>query len=353
MSSAGVRLKGAVARAAQSGVPDLDAHLQYCRHAERCGVESLLTAIGFHRPDPLVLATALGVRTESIPFMLAVRSGIASPTLAVQQINTLSAVLGGERVHLNIVAGHTPDEQRGYGDYLAHDQRYDRTDEFLRICHMLWDRQGPVDFEGAHYKISGASLNTPWVANHGTRPRIYVGGKSPVAIDLAIRHADCLWTLPERPVTLRERFARLREAGTGLGLLVSIIARPTRDEALAASEALLAELSGGARKTHSEFASRSDSVAFTSTLATAEGPDSQWLTPTLWTGLVPYLGAPSVAFVGSYDEIAAALVELRDEVGIGEYLFMGWPDLEEMSRFAEQVRPRVRALEAGTQPSSA
>src|SRR5690606_19351008 len=97
---------------------------------------------------------------------------------------------------------------------------------------------------------------------------------------------------------------------------------------------------------------RSDSVAFTSTLATAEDPDSLWLTPSLWTGLVPYLGAPSVAFVGSYDQVAAALLELRDQAGVGEYLFMGWPDLEEMTRFAEQVRPRVRALEAA-QPSSA
>jgi alkanesulfonate monooxygenase len=62
---------------------------------------------------------------------------------------------------------------------------------------------------------------------------------------------------------------------------------------------------------------------------------------------VPYLGAPAIAFVGSYDEVAAALVEWRDDVGISEYLFMGWPDLEEMTRFADEVRPRVRARERG------
>ena len=147
MSSAGVRLKGATARAAQSGVPDLAAYIEYGRHAERCGIESLLTAIGFHRPDPLILATAIGVQTESITFMIALRSGVASPTLVVQQINSLSAVLGG-RICLNIVAGHTPAEQRGYGDFLEHDARYARTDEFLQVCRALWEQSDPVDFFG-------------------------------------------------------------------------------------------------------------------------------------------------------------------------------------------------------------
>ncbi len=343
MSAAGVRHKGSIARAAQSGVPDIAAYLEYCRHAEACGIESLLTAVGFHRPDPLVLATALGVQTERIRFMLAVRSGIASPTLVVQQINTLSTILG-DRIYLNVVAGHTPAEQRGYGDFLDHDQRYARTDEFLRVCRAFWSGSGPVDFTGRYYSIEGGTLTTPWMGE--APPRIYVGGKSAVALELAATHADCFWTLPERPASLRARLAGLLARGTALGLLASIIARPTRAEALAAAAELLASVGANPRKTHEEFSRRSDSVAFTSTLASAEGPDSEWLTPTLWTGAVPFLGAPAIAFVGSYDEIAAALVELSREVGIREFLFMGWPDLDEMTRFAEQVRPRVRALEA-------
>jgi alkanesulfonate monooxygenase len=345
MSSAGVAFKGAMARAAQPGVPDLDAYLDYCRCAEASGIDSLLTAIGFHRPDPLVLATALGVRTESINFMLAIRSGIASPTLVVQQINTLSTILGG-RLHLNIVAGHTPGEQRGYGDFLDHDQRYARTGEFLSVCRELWANTGPVDFEGRYYRVEQAGINTPWCSPHGTRPEIYVGGKSPAAIELALAHADCLWTMPERPMDLRERMAPLHAGGVEVGLLVSLIARPTRDEALAAAQALLDSVGGAPRRTHAEFSRRSDSVAFTSTLATAEAPDAAWLTPTLFTGLVSSLGAPAIAFVGSYDEVAATLLEYRRIAGVTQYLFMGWPDLDEMVRFDRELRPRVRALEA-------
>ena len=59
------------ARAAQNGVPDIAAHLAYCEAAEACGIESLLTAFGFHRPDPIALAAALGVLTSKVKFMVA------------------------------------------------------------------------------------------------------------------------------------------------------------------------------------------------------------------------------------------------------------------------------------------
>jgi alkanesulfonate monooxygenase len=104
-------------------------------------MDSLLTAFGFHRPDPIVLATALATLTERITFMVAVRSGVCSPTSLVQQVNTVSALTGG-RICVNIVAGHTPAEQRAYGDFLSHDERYERTDEFLTICHSLWSGKG-------------------------------------------------------------------------------------------------------------------------------------------------------------------------------------------------------------------
>jgi alkanesulfonate monooxygenase len=97
-----------------------------------------------------------------------------------------------------------------------------------------------------------------------------------------------------------------------------------------------------ARRTHQEFALRSDSVAFTSAHRLAQaGPE--WLTPTLWTGAVPCLGAPALALVGSFDEVAEAILELG-ELGISQFLFTGWPDEEELARFAAEVRPRLGAV---------
>lgn len=343
LSAADDRLRGAVARADQRP-PDLASYLEFCLQAERCGIESLLMAFGFHRPDPVTLAAALGARTESIRFLIASRSGVVSPTYFVQQINSVALVTGG-RVTVNVVAGHTPAEHGYYGDFLDHDERYERTDEFWTVCRALWEEagDGAVDFAGRHYRIAGARLRTPFVGER-RRPEIFLGGNSPQAVELAVRHADCLLRLPKAPESMVPEIAPVLAAGKEVGLLVSILARPTRDEAMAAAAELLADAGDNARRVHRDFARRSDSVAFRSTYALAEG-DESWLTPTLWTGAVPYLGAPAIALVGSYDEVAAALLDYG-RVGVSQFLFIGWPDYDQMTRFGAEVLPRVRRLEA-------
>jgi alkanesulfonate monooxygenase len=342
LSAAGDPLRAARPRAEQSGIPDIGAHVEFCRLAERSGIESLLTAYGFHRPDPIVLATALGGRTESVAFMVAVRSGVFAPTAYVQQVNTLAALTGG-RVCLNVVIGHTPEEQHYYGDFLAHDERFERTDEFLTVCRALWESDAPVCFRGVYYRVEGARLNTPFTARTRSSPEIYLGGSSPAAIRLAVKHADCLLTLPDHPTALAERVRPVIDGGREVGVLVSLVTRPTRAEALAATRDLLAAVSDRARKTHREFSARSDSVTFNSVIEQAESQDA-WVTPTLWRGAVPFLGAPSIALVGDYDEVTDAIWQYRD-VGVSQFLFLGWPDQDEMRRFSEHVLPRVRRRE--------
>jgi alkanesulfonate monooxygenase len=341
MSSVGEKWKGAKSRAAQSGIPDLKAHVDFCRCAETFGIDSVLTAFGFHRADPIVLASALGMVTTKIKFMVAVRSGICSPTVLVQQVNTLSALTNG-RICLNVVGGHTPDEQKGYGDSLSHDDRYARTDEFLTVCRAFWEGDGPVNFKGNYYHIENGRLNTPFVASDRRSPEIFLGGSSPQAVRLAVQHAHCLWTLPRRPEELATRIRAVLESGKEVGILVSMIARPSHEDALSAAQSILAEVGDRARKTHQDFSRVSDSVAFTGTLALAEETLSDWLNPWLWTGAVPYLGAPAIALVGSYDEVADGILEFT-KVGITQFLFLGWPDLSEMTGFSEEVRPRVLA----------
>lgn len=343
MSSAGETHRGALARSAQTGRPDLEALVRFCRHAEACSVESVLTAFGFHRADPIVLATALGMRTERAKFLVAVRSGVCSPTAFVQQVNSVASVTGG-RICLNVVAGHTPEEQRGYGDFLPHDERYARADEFLTVCRALWDSREPVSFRGDYYRVEDARLNLAFGAEGRTAPEIYVGGNSPQAAELAVKHGDCLLRLPDAPAAMRPSVEAVTSRGTEVGLLVSLVIRDTRAEAVAAAEAMVERLGDRPRQTHRAFRERSDSVAFTSMIGLAESAEDPWLSPYLWTGAVPLLGAPAVALVGSPEDIAEALREYR-EIGVTQFLFMGWPDLDEMTRFARDVLPLVRAEE--------
>lgn len=343
MSAVGDSMRGERARAAVSGVPDMQAHLDFCRLAEECGIESLLTAFGFHRADPIALAAALGVQTERIKFLVAVRSGVSAPTYFAQQVNSLSTLIGG-RVAINIVAGHSPHEHRYYGDFLEHDERYARTDEFFSICNGLWRGDGPVDFAGSYYTVEGARLTTPFLAPDRSTPEIYAGGNSELAEQLAIRHASCQLRLPDTPEAMAPGARRVREHGVDVGIACGVISRNTHDEAVEAAYAMAEARDQSARQVHEDFRRRSDSVAFTSTLTMAKDQPS-WRAPYLWTGLVPYLGAPSIALVGSPDEITDALFEYR-RVGVTQFLMLGWPDAEEMQHFATEIIPRVRRREA-------
>jgi alkanesulfonate monooxygenase len=342
LSSVGDKLRRTQAMTTMNGVPDVAEHVAFCRQAEAAGIESLLMAFGFTRPDPIAYSAALGRQTEKIKFLVAVRSGISAPTYFVQQINTLSALTGG-RVCINIVAGRAPDEQRYYGDFLPHDERYERTDEFWTVCHALWRGEGPVDFTGRHYRVEGARINTPFVSDDHKRPEIYLGGSSDQALALATRHADCLFTFPDVPERMEPRIRPVLDSGTEVGLLVSLISRPTRAEAVDTAHELVVAAGEQAREVHGAIRGRSDSVGFTATYDLA-ARESNWPTPYLWTGAVPYLGPPSISLVGSPADIVAALAEYQS-IGITQFLFMGHPDLEQMTFFGEEILPRVRKRE--------
>ncbi len=344
LSQVGDKFRRANATTDMRGLFSLEEQIEFARMAEQSGIESLLMAFGFTRPDPMTLSAALGMATKKIKFMVACRPGVIVPTAFVQQINTLSTLTNG-RVCINIVTGHSPHELRYYGDFLEHDQRYERTDEFLSVCRAFWESPGTeVNFTGAHYRVENGKINTPFVSSNAKRPEIFLGGNSELAQQLAIRHANCLWRFADAPENLRRMAAQIQSTGKELGLLVSILARPTREAARRDAYAMIEGLNKGPKKFGKEFAQKTDSVAYKSTLDLAEKSQSDWLTPWLWTGAIPHLGSPAIALVGSAEDIASALLQYK-EAGITQFLFMGWPDLDEMTFFGREILPLVREKE--------
>jgi alkanesulfonate monooxygenase len=324
-------------------LPDLASHLAFCRLAEQNGIDSLLMACGFYMPDPVPLVAALGTATRRIRFMLAYRSGLISPTAFVQQVNTLAAITGG-RVSLNMVVGHSQEEQRSYGDFLSHDERYQRSDEFLAICRAFWRGGAPVDFAGKYYRIEGGRLGTPFVSAERpekTAPEIYLGGGSPLAREIAGRHADCWLRLGDAPEALREEVETMRGRGVEVGVRLSLIARKTREEAVAAAGALLA--GGDAEWVRRVFASGSDSESMRAAFARAEDA-SQWPTPYLWTGAVASRGPSAVCLVGSPAEIAGGILEYR-RIGVSQLILSSWGNREAVTCFGSEILPLVRARE--------
>ena len=326
-----------------TGLPDLQAQIDFCRTAERLGIHGVLTDFGASKPDSIVLATALGLSTSKIEFIIAYRSGLIAPTSFVQQINTLSALING-RLSLNIVAGHSPEEQAYYGDMLPHDQRYARTSEFLEVCRALWHGNGPVTYHGQYYQTKDTRLNTPFVAGERSFPEIFIAGGSKEAQGLAIRCGTLWMQIADTPEKLRESVQPVLAAGKEVGLRMAVIARPTREEAVRAAHDLVSGLDPSLHEKQREnrFVKESDSVSIRATYATAARVE--WLNRYLWMGAVSTHGAATVCLVGSPEEVADAIMDYK-AIGVSQFILSGWPKLEEMVFFGEHVLPLVRKKE--------
>jgi alkanesulfonate monooxygenase len=263
------------------------------------------------------------------------------PTSFVQQLNTLSALTNG-RFSLNIVAGHSPEEQRYYGDFLDHDERYRRTAEFLAVCHQFWRSDGLVNFKGEYYRVENGRLNTPFCGGREF-PEIFIAGGSDAARCLAIRHGTCWMRLGDTPQRVAESVRPVLDAGKEAGLRLAVIVRPTHEEAVVAAHQLVAGLDPALEERARErtFTQKTDSVSMRETHALAE---SEWLTPWLWMGAVRTHGAAAVTLVGTPEEIASALMEYK-RAGISQFILSGWPKLQEMIYFSREVLPLVRQKE--------
>ena len=318
-----------------AALPDVDGWTKFARAAEDCGIESVLLSFSRYEPDTIMIACAVGQATERLKFIVAYRMGLMQPTTFVQQINTLSGVIG-DRVALNVVAGSSTEEQRGYGDFLAHDDRYARADEFLNICHEFWRGNGEINFAGKYCRVEGATLNTPFnSAREG--PEIYVSGHSEQAQHLALTRSSSWLRLIDTPDRLAPLVHSFRQKGVEVSLRLGIICRPTHEEAVAAGRSMLPDEQIGAEER--AILSRSDSQTLKGALAAAD--DIGWLNENLWAGLVPYYGSSSITMLGSPQELASQFLEYK-RIGVTQFIISGWPKLDEMVIFGREVLPLVR-----------
>jgi len=324
-----------------AALPDMEGWVRFARCAEEAGIESVLLSFSRYEPDTIFIACAVGQATKKLKFIVAYRLGLMQPATFVQQINTLSGVING-RVSLNIVAGSSIVEQRGYGDFLEHDERYARAEEFLAVCRSFWSNKGDdVSFTGDYCRIEHGKLYTPFVAPDRTMPEIYVSGHSEQAQHLALTQGSCWVRLIDTPENLAPLVSRFRENGVGVCLRLCVVCRPTREEAVAAAEALLPPEEIGRQERR--ILSTSDSKTLKDALRAADTVG--WMNRNLWAGLVPHYGSSAITLVGSPEDLAEAFLEYK-KIGVTQFIIAGWPKLDEMMIFGREVIPRVREAES-------
>ncbi len=179
---------------------------QIAQAADQLGYAGVLLPTGRSCEDSWVVASSLIALTDRLKFLVAVRPGLLSPTLAARMTATLDRMSKG-RLLINVVTGGDPVENRGDGIFLDHTERYETTDEFLDVYIRLLKGE-TVTASGKHIRIEDGSLIYP--PYQTPLPPLYFGGSSAIAQDIAARTVDKYLTWGEPPQQVAEKIATMR-----------------------------------------------------------------------------------------------------------------------------------------------
>ncbi|MCO2962295.1 LLM class flavin-dependent oxidoreductase [Pseudomonas aeruginosa] len=278
---------------------------QIAQAADRLGFGGVLIPTGRSCEDSWLVAASLIPVTQRLKFLVALRPGIISPTVAARQAATLDRLSNG-RALFNLVTGGDPDELAGDGLHLSHAERYEASVEFTRIWRRVLEGE-TVDYAGKHIQVKGAKLLYPPLQQ--PRPPLYFGGSSEAAQDLAAEQVELYLTWGEPPAAVAEKIAQVREKAARqgrqvrFGIRLHVIVRETSEEAWQAADRLIAR-------------------------------------PNLWAGVGLVRGGAGTALVGDGPTVAARVREYA-ELGIDTFIFSGYPHLEESYRVAELLFPHL------------
>src|SRR5512132_1510632 len=160
-------------------------------------------------------AAALAAVTERLELMVAVRPTFHEPAVFAKQGANIDRISGG-RLALNVVSSWWKDEARRYGiNFEEHDDRYARTDEWLRIVNGVWS-EARFSYAGHHYRVEETILEPKPVRR--PRPTIYAGGESPAAKELISRACDAYVMHGDPPERVAPKLADMRTRRENLGL---------------------------------------------------------------------------------------------------------------------------------------
>jgi alkanesulfonate monooxygenase len=320
---------------------DLNYLRQIAGAADDLGYYGVLLPTGRSCEDSWVVASALAPLTRQLRFLVAVRPGLSSPSLAARMTATLDRISQG-RLLINVVTGGDPVENKGDGIHLAHADRYAVTREFLTVYKALLAGE-TVNFTGKHIRVEEGRLLFPSV--QAPHPPLYFGGSSGAGIDVAADTIDKYLTWGEPPAQVAEKLAAADTAAKAkgrtfsYGIRLHVIVRETNAEAWAAAESLIKHLDDATIEAAQKIFSRMDSVGQARMQALHGGRrDKLEISPNLWAGVGLVRGGAGTALVGDPQTVAARIKEYM-AIGIDTFILSGYPHLEESYRFAELVFP--------------
>lgn len=310
--------------------------------AEDIGFATLLLAEHTFNPfdpesDQLETWTStagLATITKHIELMPAVRPTFKHPVLTAKMAGNIDQMSGG-RMAINLVSGWWQKESDAMGiPSLAHDDRYQRSEEYLTILKGLWT-QPHFSFSGQYYQVNDITL-APFPVRK-PHPRIYLGGESDIAQRLAAKLAD-EYLINGRPVEETKQlidhvrpYAKERDRHLQFGISAFVICRKT-EEAAWAEHARLHAL-----RAEEMIPGVDRNVQMIRTYAYRPGA-------------VGSNGGTDAGLVGTPQQIADRMCAFR-KAGVTTFLLQFHPMLEEMQRFGSEVVPLLEKASVWTHPA--
>ncbi len=318
----------------------------FARAHEQAGFDRVLVGYTSTSADGFLVASAAAAQTERLGFLIAHRPGFVAPTLAARKSATLDHFTGG-RIALHIISGGSDAEQVRDGDWLDHDARYRRTDEYLDILKRTWTSPTPFDYGGEFYRVAKAYSDVKPL-----RPSsipLYFGGASGSAEAVGAKHCDVYALWGEPLAAVKERIAHVHALAAPFGrrprISVSFrpILAPTETRAWTRAREILAKVQqarptivgeGAGIRPQAEGARRLVDLA-----EKAELYDKR-----LWMPIAGAMGGAgnTTALVGTPGQVAEALLDYYD-VGVTTLLIRGFDPLRDALDYGRELIPLVRA----------
>ena len=330
---------------------DPDFTRRFAQAHEDAGFDRVLIGYGSAWPEGTQVAAHVAAHTERLGLLIAHRPGFVFPTLAARQFATLDQFSGG-RVAVHVITGGNDAEQRRDGDYLAKDERYARTDEYLDILRQSWTSAEAVQLRrpvlplrglpagraagepGRHPAVLRRLLRRRLPGRRQARGHVRAVGRAAQGDGGADRLGP-------------GRRGRRRPPAPGISVSFRPILGATEDLAWERAHRILAAIENpaGPGAQHRGWRGANGQPENTGSqrlLAAAARGDLH--DRALWTATARASGAGgnSTALVGTPDTVAQALLDYVD-IGVSTLLIRGYDPLEDATDYGRELIPLVRA----------
>lgn len=327
----------------------------FARTHEDAGFDAVLVGYSSAAAEGFQVAQFCAQRTERIGFLVAHRPGFVAPTLAARTAATFDNLTGG-RLWLHIITGGFDADQRRDGDFLTHDERYERTDEYLEVVRKVWTSEEPFDHEGRFYRFERAFSEVRCVQQ--PHIPIWFGGLSEPAIRAGAKHCDTYALFGEPRASVADSIARIRAeaAKHGRSPRFNVSFRPiiadTEEAAWEKARTILAGVKS-AMGNRSFTPEAENAKRLMALVKDGEVQDER-----LWVPIAAAAGGSgnTTALVGTPDQVADAIAKYYD-LGVSGVLLRGFDPVNDAADYGRElipiIREKVAARDAAKTPATA